>query len=569
MRATLLSTVLVLVTPVAAHADDRPRSEGARAADPAPDWDARHVRFEVPAKVLTDQVFLAKITMRNTGTAAWEGQTQPILYAQDPPGNRNWGTDFVYMRQGQRAGPGEEFTFVSHFRAPSAPGEHAFAWRLGRKGKDGRIVYFGQATEAQRVVVVVRPAAPPATRPARPAAGKKVLSVEDFEYVGSFKVPPLVGGGGAGFSESGLALRKTDDGTRRLFLNYTHPRQALFEVAIPKFTRLEGDPRALGEAEVKHVWGSLRVPLPKAGGIESIAPNGGLWWDQARRTLYWTYYHGYGTGEAPPVLAASKLGDEGTIAHLGSWRVPQPAARHYKAFWGGVTRLPRAFADRHTGGRTLALGFGGYYSICAPCSRGPALAAVAEPDPDRPEVDMVELMAYAGASAASRDGDYFYGQGPGGIWHEVPGGPQAGRWTMDDVCRAGVFVDLPDRHGYIAFVRLGTGRIGYDYGAIVSAGHAPWWYLYDPDDLGRAASGALKPGEVEPHSRTKVAYPAAAANGAQGSDGGAVTGACFDAEERLLYLYKPGVIPVGRERHGCVHVYRVLPGGKTTPGGRV
>lgn len=33
--------------------------------------DARQVRMKVPGKLLTDQVFLAKITMENTGSQAW------------------------------------------------------------------------------------------------------------------------------------------------------------------------------------------------------------------------------------------------------------------------------------------------------------------------------------------------------------------------------------------------------------------------------------------------------------------------------------------------------------------
>ena len=157
-------------------------------------------------------------------------------------------------------------------------------------------------------------------------------------------------------------------------------------------------------------------------------------------------------------------------------------------------------------------------------------------------------------SAAPRDGDYFYGQGPGGIWHDVPADPDTGSWTMDDWCRAGIFIDLPDTHGYLAFVRLGTGRMGYDYGGIYSANYAQWWYFYDPAELGRAAKGDRRLGQVGLHSRAKVSYPAAPSDSA---DNWPVTGACFDEHERLLYLYKPGAIPVGRERHAAVHVYRV------------
>ena len=528
------------------------------AAEPSPPapWDAEAVKLEIPSQVLTGQVFLAKVTMKNTGGTAWEGASQPVLHSQDPEDNQTWGTHFIYMRQGTSAQPGQEFTFVSYLKAPATPGEQPFKWRLARQTPDGKTVYFGQSTPPQTIRVQQRPAAPQLPRRVEGSSGKKVLGWDDFEYAGSFKVPARVGEGGAGFSESGLALRKMKDGSKRLLMNFTHPCQTLFEVEIPALVKFAGgDHRPLNVARVQKVWGALRIPIPKTGDTDAIAPNGGFWWEESRKTLYWSYYHGYRTGDAVPVLAASRLGDDGTITHSGPWYVPKPMAGHYKAYWGGVTRLSQAFAEQYTGGRTLALGFGGYYSICGPCSRGPALAAVAEPDPASPTVDMVELLAYVDPAAAPRDGDYFYGMGPGGFWYQVPESPGQGSWTMDDWCRAGVFIDLPDRCGYLAFVKLGTGRIGYDYGGIYSAGAADWWYFYRPRDLGELAKGTRKLGTVLPYSTAKVSYPIAPRGMAQPNL--PVTGACFDAEEKLLYLYKPGAFPVAPERHACVHVYRV------------
>ena len=534
------------------------------AAEPsaATSWDARAVRVEVPERLLTDQVFLAKITMQNAGSIAWQGDSQPVLHSQNPDDNHTWGTHFIYMRQGNSAKPGEEFTFVSYLKAPGTAGEHSFQWRLGRRTPDGKTIFFGQPSPPQNVRVMQRPPSPSPARTAgqassgTPSPGKRVLGWDDFEYAGSFKVPSRVGEGGVGFSESGLALRKMKGGGKRLLMNFTHPRQTLFEVEIPALVKFDGgDHKPLNVARVAKVWGSLQISIPKTGDIDAIAPDGGFWWEESEHTLYWSYYHGYRTGDAVPVLAASKLADDGPITHSGPWYVPKPMAAHYKAFWGGVTRLPKSFADQFTGGRTLALGLGGYYSICGPCSRGPALAAIAEPDAARRTVDMAEMLAYVDPAAAPRDGDYFYGMGPGGFWHRVPDGPTEGSWTMDDWCRSGVFIDLGDRQGYIAFVKLGTGRIGYDYGGIYSAGSADWWYFYRPDDLGAIAKGTRKLGTVLPCSMTTVSYPIAPRGMAPPNQ--PVTGACFDAEEKLLYLYKPGAFPAPPERHACVHVYRV------------
>ncbi len=512
--------------------------------------DARFVRMEIPRKVLTDQVFQAKIVMKNTGSEAWREDRgrHTRLRSQDPQDNMTWGTNFIIQGQGSVVNPGDEWTFTSHLKAPGAPGEAVFRWRLAG-ARDG--VFFGEATPREIVQVEKRPEAPPGL-PARNRPGKRVLTFADFEYVGSFGVPREVQGAGAAWSESGLALRKPKDGPRRLFLNYTHPKQALFEVEVPEIVRLEeGKSASLKTAEVKKVWGPVAISIPRSGDTSALHPNGGFWWDEGKRTLYWTSYHGYRAGEMLPVLGASKLEEDGTVSSSGPWSIPEPASARYKSYWGGVTRLPREFADRHTGGRTLALGFGGYYSICAPCSRGPAIGAIAEPDPGRGAVDIVELLTYGNGAAAPRDGGYLNANC--GFWHEQSEGPERGTWTYDDMVRSGVFIDLPQGHAFLAFARLATGRIGYDYGAIVSAGKAQWWYAYDPEDLGEAAGGARKPWDILPYARSKVAYP--------GNNAGAiacVTGACFDEETRQLFLYKPFALDFGpNDSRPCVHVYRL------------
>ena len=203
----------------------------------------------------------------------------------------------------------------------------------------------------------------------------------------------------------------------------------------------------------------------------------------------------------------------------------------------------------------MALGFGGYYSICAGCSRGPALAAIARPDPNRDELDVAELLCYPDPAAAPRDGDYFYGLG--NIWYDVPKGPDQGSWTMDDWCRSGVLIDLPEKHGYIAFVKLANGRIGYDYGAIGASGEPATggtstarrtWGTWRRDRRSR--------GRLVPCSITRVRYPGegeqilqpAQEEGEAHASGlvPPVVGSCFDEGESLLYVLTPGAILMSR-----------------------
>jgi len=129
------------------------------------------------------------------------------------------------------------------------------------------------------------------------------------------------------------------------------------------------------------------------------------------------------------------------MTHAGPWRV---SARLFKSYWGGVITLPEDFAEKYAGGRRLALGFGGYYSICGSASRGPALGAIARPDPTKPTLDLLEMLVHPAGHPAERDGEYF--TSAGGWWADQPTGRARGLWTRHDWCYAGTFVHIPKAH---------------------------------------------------------------------------------------------------------------------------
>jgi hypothetical protein len=462
------------------------------------------------------------------------------LRSINPKTNTIWGADYILIAQGTLVRPGTEYTFRSFLRAPALPGQQSFQWQVSRDAA----LWFGETSPVRTIEVlpVATDGVAPSPSATRTAEGKAVLTFADFEYAGSFKPPKMVGEARGAFSECGMALRRGPDGRARLLLNYTHPKQVLFEVEIPPFVKIEaGRHSGLTTAPVSKVWGPIRLTQP---GADTLSPNGGFVWIEKTRTLYWTWYHGYKTGDAPPVLGATRFTEDGQVTSFGPWRVSVPGGL-YKSYWGGVMALPAAFAERYTGGKTLALGFGGYYSICAAASRGPALGAIPEPDPQQPAAPVTPMLCYPHDLPAPRDGDYFNANC--GFWNDQPRDLKHGTWSYDDWCRAGVFIETPSAHGYVAFVRLGTGRLGYDFGAITSAGSAEWWYCYDPLDLGTVAVGRRQPWPLVPVSMTKVSYPL----------GRTVTGACFDEQARLLYVCLSWAYPDGVENYPIVHAYRV------------
>ncbi len=194
-----------------------------------PEYDAAFVKMIVPDKVASHGVFPVTIAVRNTGPRTWEGPAVR-LRSISPPNNRVWGTDYILVAQGTAVKSGQEYAFRSHLKAPADLGTMKFQWQVCKDGEK----WFGEVTPAKTIEVVAGPTTARKTSvPAHKAHdGKKVLAFEDFAYLGSFKPPKVVSDARGAFSESGLALRPMPGGRDRLFVNYTHPGQVLFEIEI-------------------------------------------------------------------------------------------------------------------------------------------------------------------------------------------------------------------------------------------------------------------------------------------------------------------------------------------------
>ncbi|MBE3133076.1 MAG: hypothetical protein IMZ55_06360, partial [Acidobacteria bacterium] len=174
-RNVILATVLAsaaLALPAGGLAAQEPaqKVEPASATNPSPgarpataaEYDAQFIKMEIPQQVLTGQVFAVKITMKNTGSKAWEGEGHAHLHSQDPPDNTTWGTHFIIQGQGTRVAPGAEKVYQSQLKAPATPGEFGFQWRLVQP-KGG--AFFGEPTARAVIKVEKRAEERPAARP--------------------------------------------------------------------------------------------------------------------------------------------------------------------------------------------------------------------------------------------------------------------------------------------------------------------------------------------------------------------------------------------------------------------
>lgn len=193
---------------------------------------------------------------------------------------------------------------------------------------------------------------------------------------------------------------------------------------------------------------------------------------------------------------------------------PAPAAVRRAALQvrGGSLQIPRWFADAYLGGRSLGLGFGGYYSIIGPGSMGPALAAVHEITDDNsvdaaPDTaslrDAVTLLSHAATNG------YFerFGWRPRDYWIAPPldwgrnASSSRGYWAPGDSIEGGaVWIDTGSRHALLFFAQLNQGRVAYEDAGqgntITAESSQAHWLLYDPMDLVAVANGSRKPWQV-------------------------------------------------------------------------
>ncbi|MCL1874229.1 MAG: dockerin type I domain-containing protein [Clostridiales bacterium] len=514
---------------------------------------------DIPPEIPAGQVFWFEALIKNTGTEPWidDGAIDhhpATLLSRAPDYNSTFGAFLVTPFRGYSVQPGGIHSFHSSLMAPSTPGTYTVKWQLADWAPLSIVRYWDWTAApffgpeiSLTVKVVPRIDSPPSTPPRQPG----VVDEFDLEYCGSFVLPRLPGANDdvATYRQSGIALRDAD-GEQRLILTAGTYDQTLYEVAIPAFGKIAGsDTSAVPQAELRTVFGEL----PKVSGEYT---NGTMWYDRDAELLYWTNNHSYYTptsaGITFPTLRSASLAG-GAITEKNQWLQPLDLGdAPDKSFWGGVTNIPEGFAAAYTGGKTLGMGFGGAYSNGANAySYGPSLAAVSLPSTGG-TMDMQPVFYYPRSNPATRDGNYFRSAGPEGN----PASPWEGTWTSGDTTGSGVFIDLPDKKGYISFERQAIGRIGYDYGGINWHGqYQNVWKFYDYETLGKAASGATGKEGLVPSSVTYPDLPNDATSANQ-----QIAGSVFDPDSRLLYVYS--LKSVSRSGYynplqPAVHVYRV------------
>ena len=358
--------------------------------------------------------------------------------------------------------------------------------------------------------------------------GPRVLTAADVRFVRSFRMPIEVAGTDASWG-TGLALRRVGGEVRLLSSTV---REVVYEV------------RAADGALVR-AWGDV---TSAARVLDGTGRGGGtlrgLFWDEATQRLWWTYGDGYNTASGnDPSVGCSRL-DAATGAGRpdGAWRF---AGRSCKMTMSGILAVPPAFAASF-GGRRLAAGMGGYFSIATtgPVSMGPALTAF-DPDealrtPSTGAVTNVPLVGYPFTAAPNgavdrchRDTDY---RTEFDSW--TPNG-DVGYFTWTDyIGQAGVWIDTPAVHGVLVMPTMGHGRVWYETSTLHAERVTHDWLVLDPAHLAQVAAGQRPQWSVQPTTSWTVQYPGIAypQPGWANEPFNQVVGSVYDPVDARLYV---------------------------------
>ena len=380
--------------------------------------------------------------------------------------------------------------------------------------------------------------------PAEPL-DRKVLGEEDFEYLGAFTLPRQACGCSTAFGAAGIALRRVDGKLRLLTASHRSQGDPIFEVEVPGFRKgAQGWPRARMVRE----WCNIYDDKKKIRGGKEVGWTHGLNYDEASKRLYFSFGSWYNIPPLNDPSLAYAVIEEGGAKTFGSWKAAGAAGN--QKIRGGSLSIPRWFAERFTGGRTLGLGFGGYYSGYAACSAGPFLAAAHPPEKTGVDLDAVVLLDHPLSRPAHRDPDYrteFGGQP----------NPQngVGFWGwMDEIFGAATWIDLPDKHGMLYVATLGHGRTWYQQSDRHAERIESSWFVYNPRDLAAVAQGQKRPWEPEAKFWT-VHYTPPPPQGPASL--WQAPGCAFDAATRTLFVMVTHNYRDGVEWYPLVHGWRV------------
>ncbi|MCC7126387.1 MAG: hypothetical protein IT178_16175 [Acidobacteria bacterium] len=382
----------------------------------------------------------------------------------------------------------------------------------------------------------------------------RLLTQDDFEYLGYYRIE----GGELGELHygQGFTHRYVDGRLRFLTLSF------FGNVPGGGYHLVEVEAPPLGETTAR-----VATHWPDIFGASGITGNNGawmgLWFEAAQDRLWTTWAVDYPDAEAEGFtksLLVRHLNDDGTVDDVrGPWGLEGVQQR---AIYGGVAPVPSWFQTRYGVG-PYVVGWGGYASrMSIGVSLGPTAFAIPEPTTIDNGVDIpsAQFTTLADHRGGTRDDDWFLHGTPEAFDRGVrnadvvndydtgwqsPAPDGLGRWVWgDSAWNTGVWIDAPERHGFILVPKFNQGRVWYETSTLHAEGQTNEVQVFDPSHLGDVVEGRRAPWQVKPVTRWDLGALLAEhgfgrARTGNGPDGG-IAGASWDATTGRLYLYAIG-----------------------------
>jgi hypothetical protein len=401
-------------------------------------------------------------------------------------------------------------------------------------------------------------------------SAKTLLRAGDLRYRGMWRFPNSEA---YTFAEGPLTFRYVNGERRWLMIPRKSP-YALVELAEP--SRFGDSPEAAPDMVEVRGWADVfNITNSDANGFVV----GGLWWDHAQNVLWYTVYPFY-SPQVYPFIGATRLLDNGTTAKYGMWSYAGPGST-YKQVTQWIVPIPPS-AQSTVGGRQIAIG-AGVMSVAAGANFGPGLSAMTLPGLSSTSLVPVgvPLMGYNSTVQPSwpdfyckREPDYSVIKPSDTLAN--PNG-SVGYWAASlDAVSGYAWIETPSKQAIVCLGRRGSGRMwyglpdAYGNGTLVDGAqyangfhaetYSPAMWIFDPEDLKRAATNSIKPWNVgfKERANWKQLWPSIPAR-PEGiwTPGGQPSTASFDADRQQLFWMLPLTYNPDYSRMPTVQVWDV------------
>lgn len=390
---------------------------------------------------------------------------------------------------------------------------------------------------------------------------------DGFAYLGAFRLPPdmdddwsYASGGLAFYPEGNPGRNPSTEWTGSLYA-YTHLQQRIAEIAIPipsASRNVDDLPRAALLRSPVDLWpavyGGATPSIPPGGsdiGVAALAYHPAANGVSAR--LYYGICNYYGSDGTAPSHGWFDLAltTSGGAWHLGG----APPANVYPGLTSRVAfAAPTAWADTHTGGRSLIVG-SGFLSGGEVIAHGPSLYAIAPWETGAlpaagGTVSAVNLLRYS--EAATLEGRVL-------------------NFTRDEFAEGGAWIEAGEQRAVAISFRRSVGDAWY--GDALGNLHSTWdipeppmgdkgvcatrWktglMLYNPDDLAAVAAGTMESWEPQPYAVMDFSEFSLRADGGDGNAGAVA----YDAANRRLFYIEHNGDPGYPDGYALIHVWQV------------